>query len=51
MRTAAGIVLAIAGAALTLFSFPFVTWPAFAFFVTGVAAVVGGVALVNASRT
>lgn len=31
----AGIVIAMAGAALALYSFPFVTWVAFSFFLIG----------------
>lgn len=42
---ARGIVLAVAGAALAIYSIPFVTWVAFVIFLLGVGSLVLGVRL------
>jgi hypothetical protein len=44
-----GVVVALAGAALALYSFPFVTWVAFSFFVLGLVAIGIGVWLLAAA--
>jgi hypothetical protein len=38
-----GVLLALGGARLAIFSVPFVTWTAFGFFLTGLLAIAGGV--------
>jgi hypothetical protein len=42
-RLSFGVLLALGGARLAVFSVPFVTWTAFLFFLTGLLAVAGGV--------
>ena len=45
-----GFVLSFAGAALTLYSIPFVTWVAFSFFILGVVIVGLGIRLLLATK-